>query len=161
MRVVYFILFIMMSSAYADENLPLDLSRVANRHGCASVPGFFDRPGMVDPPYVYGLLRGNKEDSAVFWCRSKSDVKKYKLIVVVAEDLQYGCNREIETENYPGGLSLVQANSESIKGFRDRFEHEPLPATAVNGGNIIVSYYDGVESSFFCYEGAWYVRIRH
>ena len=62
-------------------NLPQDLEALAELMDCGPVPGFFDRPGMVEPPYLYGYVPGWKGNSAVFWCYRSED-EPYLLVAM-------------------------------------------------------------------------------
>ncbi len=61
--------------------LPLDLSEVAKKHNCKEIANFLNLPGMIEPPYVYGYLNGEKENSAVFWCEDNRSDKKSLLFI--------------------------------------------------------------------------------
>src|SRR2546428_12688344 len=51
--------------------MPEELSAYAMSKGCEEVRDFFKRPGMINPPYVYGYLEGRREGSAVLWCERR------------------------------------------------------------------------------------------
>ncbi len=36
--------------------MPDELLKIAGRCDCEQVDGFYNRPSMIDPPYVYGFL---------------------------------------------------------------------------------------------------------
>ena len=63
--------------------MPEELSAYAMSKGCEEVRDFFKRPGMINPPYVYGYLEGRREGSAVFWCeRREAENRRFRLIVI-------------------------------------------------------------------------------
>src|SRR4051794_7353741 len=69
--------------------MPRDLVDFARANGCAPIDNFFERPGMINPPYVYGWLPGDKEKSVVFWCEKASkDRKLYNLLFKPADPKQ-------------------------------------------------------------------------
>lgn len=87
--------------------MPQELVGFARASGCEPINDFFDRPGMIDPPYVYGWLAGDKERSAVFWCQRPDDrAHPYRLMFRPADPGQLGCPATIEWRNPPGGLSI-------------------------------------------------------
>ena len=160
------IIFIILTSAAlqasAAGNFPLDLYAVAHAHDCEEIPEFMGRPGRVDPPYAYGYLKGKKEGSAVFWCRSKTDSNLFKLVIYVNNrDSKFKCKDEVETRNYPGGISLLKDQSISLAEFTYLGEKKKGPNIVGNKDNFIMSYYDGVESIFYCYDGKWLSLFRH
>src|SRR3990172_1931605 len=117
-RLVVFLLLGTMAllAAPSDEKqeckhqLPEELRNLAAGIGCKAVPGFYDRLGMVEPPYLYGYLPGDKEESAVFWCYREAESKPYLLVFV--EGL--GMAREgrltppLPRRTFPGAFPLYQ-----------------------------------------------------
>ena len=51
-------------AAEPSVTMPEELSAYAVSKGCEEVRDFFTRPGVVNPPYVYGYLEG-KEKAAL------------------------------------------------------------------------------------------------
>lgn len=51
--VLFSVLLTAMSFPSGDQ-LPEELREIARQLHCGPVPGFYDRPGIVDPPYLYG-----------------------------------------------------------------------------------------------------------
>lgn len=145
----------------AGCNLPLELRKIADKNGCKEIVDFMDRPAMVDPPYVYGYLKGNKEDSAVFWCQSKSESNLYKLVIYSKNNSAFKCPTVIETRNYPGGLSLFSDRARSLSEFK--YISNDMRGPKIKGlqNNFIMSYYDGVESIYYCHDGKWLNLFRH
>jgi len=43
--------------------MPDELLKIAEKCGCEQVDNFYNRPGMIGPPYVYGFLSGEEENS--------------------------------------------------------------------------------------------------
>jgi hypothetical protein len=141
--------------------MPQDLVEFAHTKGCIPIDNFYDRPGMVNPPYVYGWLSGNPEESAVFWCqKAEKSEKPYKLVFKVREPKRMeGCPAIIEWWNPPGGLSVEVRSHLSLSDFR--YVNEPKragPASTVLRARVIVDYYDGLMAIFYCYQGEWLVR---
>jgi len=71
-------------------------SRFRTRKRLYPIDNFFDRPGMVNAPFVYGWIPGDQE-SAVFWCRipATNTRKPYRLMFKPADPkLLSGCALE-------------------------------------------------------------------
>ncbi|MEO1019498.1 MAG: hypothetical protein AAFY56_17670 [Pseudomonadota bacterium] len=95
---------ILLTSQANTGQLPLGLTKSAGDNNCAPVTGFYDRPGMVEPPFVYGFLSGEREDNAVFWCEfDEGDDKYYRLVITHSERQDFGCPTTIDTRAFPGG----------------------------------------------------------
>jgi len=160
------VMFSLFDMTYCEPgSLPKELLEIAKRNGSKEVTGFYDRPGMINPPYVYGYLPCDKENSAAFWCQRQQKGKKiYYLMIMVKGNKcgPLGCPEKIEWHNYPKGLSVYKEMNTTLEHFyyvkdpkRKPPENEKLKH------NAILSEYDGVEELFYCYEGEWVVRIRH
>ena len=122
----YLLLAVMAAGAAAppkkpkgEGTLPDELLQIAKELGCGPVPGFYDRPGMVDPPYLYGWLPRDKEETAAFWCHRDDENKPYLLVFV--EGLGSGQEGSVTStlawSDYPGGLSLFDI--ENVVGWYD------------------------------------------
>ena len=132
----------------------------AHANGCEPMDDFFERPGMIDPPYVYGWLAGDKERSAVFWCKKIGDGKKpYRLMFKPADSKQLaGCPATIEWQDTPGGLSIETRPRLALRDFS--YVSTPSrtgPASVVTSAKVLVNYYDGLTDVFYCYRGEWLV----
>ena len=144
--------------------MPRDLSDYAHAQGCTPVDDFYDRPGMLNPPYVYGVVAGETEDSAAFWCKKPEKSDKPYLLVFKVKDSKGlgGCPDRIEWWNYPKGLSVESEPSVKLSDFH--FVADPKrsgPATSISNARVIMGEYDGVEDLFLCYQGAWLFEVRH
>jgi hypothetical protein len=73
--------------------MPRELVDFAHANGCTPINDIFERPGMVNPPFVYAWLPGNPADSAAFWCKkTEKSAKPYKLLFKVYDPKQMaGC----------------------------------------------------------------------
>src|SRR5713101_4951509 len=100
--------------------MPRELVDYAHANGCSPIDNFFERPGMVSPPFVYGWLAGSPEHSAVFWCKkTEPSDKPYKLMLKVSDPKQLaGCPVEIEWWNPPRGLSIETRSHLDLGDFR-------------------------------------------
>ena len=138
--------------------MPRDLIDFAAKNGCAPIRNFFDRPGMVDPPFVYGWAEGDREHSAAFWCQ-KQNSKSYELMFKVRDSkLMSGCPTSIDWPNPPAGLSVELRSTLSLNTFRDATDaNVPKPSGEVKNARVIVNYYDGLTDVFFCHRGRWLV----
>jgi hypothetical protein len=153
--------------------MPRELVDFARANGCEPIDDFFERPGMVDPPYVYGWLPGDKENSAVFWCKRKDDRDNpYNLMFISSaspESLSLanskqsgGCPAVIEWWNPPAGLSIETRPRLPLSDFR--YVTTPKrngPRMVVPNAKVLVSSYDGVTSVFYCHKGQWLVASYH
>ena len=130
--------------------------------GCEAVPGFYDRPGMVEPPYLYGYLPGNKEESAVFWCYREGESKPYLLVFVegLGMDGEGHITSTIPWQNFPGGLSLYETRQVPLSELR----YVDEPSKYGSEGKTtqyapLQSYYDGVITLFYRDGDRWLYEI--
>lgn len=147
--------------------LPEELLSYADQKGYGQVSDFYEnRPGMLNPPYTYGVLVGAKEDSAAFWVeRIENNKKKYFLIFMIKnkKDKEVcDCPEIIEWPNFPGGLSVFSRPGTPLDDFYyiDKPKKKVEPGAQMQSRGVL-SEYDGVESLFYCYNGKWVVRTRH
>lgn len=149
-------------SAYVPAEtyiLPEPLRSVAAQKQCAEVSEFFNRPGLVDPPYVLGYLGRDRESSAAFWCTRPTALEKYVLVIVAAKN---SCPDEISWQNYPGGLSVLRGARIPLSEFFYREDpRKKGPSGKYTSGPIIRSEYDGVGVLFFCHGGKWLAKQFH
>jgi hypothetical protein len=139
--------------------MPRELVDLAHANGCSPISDFFERPGMVNPPYAYGWLPGDPGSSAVFWCKGAAESKKpYKLVFKVADPKQLrGCSATIEW-SYPRGLSIETRHNLALRDFHYiTAPQRAAPTTVVANARVIVNEYDGPEDIFYCYGGEWLV----
>jgi len=149
----------LVSTGCAASSLPRDVRSAVEQYGCVEVPDFFDRPGMVEPPYVYGFAVGKQKDSFAFWCRVEP-TGKFRLYAI-AKSASLGCDALIvESDNYPGGLSVVPAGKMTLNDFKDVATGKKGPAS-VPKAPVLKSAYDGAEDYFYCHEGRWFRQFRH
>lgn len=155
-----------VSEAFGENHvMPREFVQYAEAHGCLQLSDFFDRPGSVNPPYVYGYLEGNEEDSGVFWCKKKiADDKPYLLMIFVRHTRASwsNCPQHIEWWNPPGGLSIHQEKSLTLGSFTKVADlHQSGPKKQRLEHNAIMSSYDGVSVVFYCHKGEWFFRMLH
>jgi hypothetical protein len=155
------------SNVLAEEKiklLPSDLLDVARSYQCDQINAFYDRPGMINPPYAYGYSEGPEEDSAVFWCEKKENNKRlFYLIIHSSPEIKgvQNCPNKIIWSNYPGGLSIYKDFHTTLDDFvyiRDTKKKAPPNLKMTH--NAILSEYDGKEELFYCHDGNWMVRQR-
>jgi hypothetical protein len=139
---------------------------VARNKGYEQVTEFYkNRPGILNPPYVYGYLPGPKENSAVFWCQKEHNDKQTFYLMFMFKNRTHklcNCPDVIEWHNYPKGLSICSGRDVMLDGFV--YINEPkkeVPKNVRLIHNAILSEYDGVEEIFYCHDGEWVVMIRH
>jgi hypothetical protein len=145
--------------------MPREFVQYAEAHGCLQLSDFFDRSGPVNPPYVYGYLKGSEEDSGVFWCKKKIADDKPHLLMIFARHKEISsstCPQHIEWWNPPGGLSIHQDKSLTLGSFMKVTDpHQSGPKNQRLEHNAIMSSYDGVSVVFYCHRGEWYFGMSH
>lgn len=146
--------------------MPRDLVAYGRVKGCEQVRDFYDRPGVLGPPYVYGYLPGPLDDSAVFWCQTGPGAKRQVWLVVKRDRAVrgYDCAEKVRWPLYPGGLSIERAGVASDEFFYLAEWDQPkrvVPGTTQLIGHAIQSEYDGLEAMLYCYRGEWIIRVRH
>lgn len=155
------VLVLATSLACSAASLPLDVRAAADNFHCEEIAEFAERPGMLDPPYIYGYVGDKKSESVVFWCRDKKVPRRFKL-VVHTRNPAFQCPPVIETNSYPGGLSLFSDESLSLSLFS--YVASGKKASSVPQrprGKFIRSHYDGAEDIYYCSDGQWLHLFRH
>jgi hypothetical protein len=155
--------------------MPRELVDFARANGCSPIDDFFERPGMINPPYVYGWISGAAEDSAVFWCKKagKSD-KPYNLMFTVRDTATRtlkvpapkqlsGCPAIIEYWNGPAGLSVETRSKLELRQFHRVTDPRPQsggPTEVVANARVIVNDNgDGLTELFYCFRGQWLINL--
>jgi len=144
--------------------IPEELHEFAKDNGCSPIEDFYERPGMLGPPYVYGYLPGPQETSAVFWCQKQEDSKRKFFLLFMFENTDHeltNCPHKVEWGNYPRGLSIYNDRETDLGGFvylNDPMRKGPKEKMM---NNAVLSEYDGVGVVFSCYKGEWLIRQRH
>jgi hypothetical protein len=146
--------------------MPRDLVEYGRAKGCEQVLDFYDRPGALGPPYIYGYLPGRPKSSVVFWCQTGQTADRKFWLVVKRDRVVkgYDCAEKVEWPRHPGGLSIERAGvagGEFIYLSEWEQPKRVVPSTVQLTGNAIQSEYDGLEATFYCYRGEWIVRMRH
>ncbi len=160
----------------AAQTLPEELRRAAAKHGCVADSSFFERPGMVLPPYVYGVFPGDEENSAAFWCEIPGGALKHRLVFVTrpprsvdldaAARIPEKCPETLDWWNPPGGLAIYGGGERgrgvrvSLRDFRSvTSPRRELGLTDSTAYAPLRDYYDGAETLFYCHNGQWLYRI--
>ena len=157
-------------SAYSETAImPQELIEFAEKNNCTQLADFFDRrPGPVNPPYVYGYLPGDEENSAVFWCKNTGSASHPYSLMFMHRDSEMElrklkeCPFRIEWDNPPRGLSVYKNRRTTLEGFV--YLDDPkrkVPENVRLSHNGISSYYDGVTELFYCHQGKWLVSQSH
>jgi hypothetical protein len=145
--------------------MPREFVQYAEAHGCMQIEEFFDKTGAMNPPYVYGFLKGDAEGSGAFWCKKKiADDKPYVLLIFLRRPnvSSLTCPRQIEWWNSPGGLTVHREKVLTLDSFKKISDaHQPGSKHQRLEQNVIMSSYDGVSVMFYCHNGEWYYRMTH
>src|SRR5439155_1320500 len=127
-----FLLFVALPLVGQDGTLPQTLREHARQIGCSEVGGFYDHPGRVDPPYVWGYVDSTLdrfgERSAVYWCDRKAGPERYLLVVWVSDTslaTAQRCPPTIAWHNHPYGLHLLRNCRGTALGGRERRIRDP------------------------------------
>ena len=157
---------IVSSAVYAEHYvMPKDLVQYAENNDCVQLSEFFNRPGALNPPYVYGYLKGSEADSGALWCKkTKADNKPYLLLIYTNDSskAQLTCSNQIEWWNPPGGLSIHRETSLGLSSFSKLSDpHQTGPRNQRLVHNVITSSYDGVSVLFYCHQGEWFYKMSH
>ncbi len=152
--------YVANSNAQTTLMMPQELVEAVRSSGCEPISDFFERPGMIDPPYVYGWLAGDKEKSSVFWCKQADDgLTPYRLMFIPAKSQQPGgCPAVLKWHDAPRGLSIEKRARLVLRKFR--YVDTPtrqVPPHTVADAKVLVNYYDGVRDVFYCDKGSWVV----
>ncbi len=150
------------TTAFAIDHLlmPRELVEFGITTGCVPIDNFFDRPGMVNPPYVYGWLPGDQGKSAAFWCKNTGkSAKPYSLKFKVSDPKRMqGCPAAIDWSDFPGGLSVETRSHIALSDFHSIVSSQRTgPSVEVSNVKVLVNYYDGLSNTFYCYKGDWLV----
>ncbi len=145
--------------------IPEELHEFAKKNGCSPIEDFYERPGMLGPPYVYGYLPGPQKESAVLWCQRGEKDERTFFLLFMFENTQHElarCPNKIEWKNsYPGGLSVYKDQETDLEEFvYHNPPHQRGPKRRMTN-NAIQNRYDGLGILFYCYQGEWLYRIRH
>src|SRR5436309_14754914 len=137
--------------------MPQELVQVASENKCSQISDFYEeRSGPVNPPYVYGYLPGDEEDSAVFWCFDEKALHDPYVLLFVYKRTDHEltkCPNKIQWNSPPGGLSVFRDRKTTLEGFV--YLNNPkrkVPQNKTLSNNAIRSYYDGFEQIFYHYQ---------
>ena len=138
------------SQNYSGQ-LPKDFSRKGKEINCGPVPDFYDRTGMIEPPFFYGFHPGPKENSAIFWCFSEKE-ESYFLVSIVKNKI----DSFFAWHNYPGGLSLADSKTWELSEFSYvKNPDKKGPKGEFTKFTPIKDEYDGLITLFYKHEDEW------
>lgn len=146
------------SSALAQPGvLPRDLQDLASGAQCDPVPDFYSKEGLVDPPYVYGVLDGERGYSVAFWCVRRAD-RSTRLVIAQGGRVI----RDFKWDNPPDGMYLIELRDVRLREWLriDNWSSRG-PDRVVERKRAIYGESEGVETYFVEVEGEWYFRILH
>lgn len=158
--------------------IPEDLFQYGRQRNCLQINSFYkDRPGVTQPPYVFGLMtkkpnvakgRDGKpiwfnDYSAAFWCHKEGDKPREFTLLLNFDGGTLGmgsCPETIEKQEYIGGLSVIELSHDPLTEYFD-----PITKAKYNGAGVetatgpaILSEYDGVGFVYYCYKKHWLVK---
>lgn len=144
-----------------DLVLPKDLVAIAKENNCSELKDYYDRPGMVQPPYAYSS--GERSSAAVFWCKkNQPDERPYLLLFTPGKGaLNRECASKLDWWNRPRGLIVGNSIRLPLKGFSyfDRPDHE-VAEDGSAAGALVIDTYDGLTTYFYCHRGQWVFETR-
>ena len=157
------------ASSLQNGVLPETLRQDAQHRGCSEIADFYDRPGRIDPAYVFGYLDSKLDqfgdNSAIYWCQRPAGAERYLLVVWLSDSAvsyAFKCPRTIAWRNYPGGLRVARHERLALSDFWYRDDPKRHgPSGAMTDGPVIETEYDGVGARFFCHAGTWLVQQLH
>ncbi len=131
------------------------LASVAKENGCKGEP----------TGYVSGYLSGEDKSTGVFWCVRDLDAEKDRILIVVVNRHPHGtlkCPNVLRSINQPQKLTILRDEKIPLSWFvvRDK-PSQTGPAGRYTSGPVIDTGDDGVGEQWFCYKGAWLVRVYH
>jgi len=158
--VVLFALVLISKGAIGQQSyFPILVFQWATARGCAAIPEWYNQEDIFDPPYVMGWLPGNREESAAYWCVSKNNSRKVRLIF----EGESKCPKEIEWDsNRLLGLSVVNERL-PLEWFTywDDPKQRKGPTKVATRGPIVYAGDSGAGLYFYCYREKWLVRVVH
>ena len=141
--------------------MPKELVEIAKSRSCEPLIDFFDREGLVDPPYALGYLLGSRDASAVFYCRRARE-EILLMVAILDNRSKLSCPTEIPYPGSSGGLRIFHGKRVPLNQFRYMEPpHRYGPKSEFTRGPIIESYYDGVRDWFYCHNGKWLRQFWH
>ena len=145
--------------------MPELLVSFAAKHQCEQIDDYYNRPGPVLAPFVFGVAKGSSEKSAAFWCKRKKDDGSYvSVLMFMLVDKNWTIHKsgELEWINGASGLSLYSIE-EPFMGFQKLKDiHQAnMPKDKSFEGRGVSSSYDGTEETFVMHNGEWWVRQLH
>lgn len=146
------------SSALAQPGvLPKDLHDLAARAQCDPVPDFYAKEGVVDPPYAYGVLEGDRAQSAAFWCIRRTD--RSTRLVIAQREVVIG---DFKWDNPPDGMRVVELHAVQLREWRRIDDWSSRgPDRVRDRKRAIYCESEGVQTYFIEVDGAWYFRVLH
>ena len=149
--------------------LPQTLREDARRMKCEPIGDFYERPGRIDPVYVFGYWDRDAdefgEQSAIYWCERSEEAEPYLLVVWFSDaggGAAFLCPRSVSGQNYPGGLRILRDERLPLTAFLYRDDPRLSgPADGFTNGPVIESRYDGAGERFYCHAGRWLFQQFH
>jgi hypothetical protein len=173
---IIFLLSVSLASACAPnspslnylyrEQYPLDLVQYMNLHGCQPDMEFLaDHSSGGRPPFLYGFLTRQEDESAIMWCYRMEGSRRRNLLLIMAKTenarKKLACPKAIESEFLIGSLSHGTANYlNTLEGFapiRQSGQSKIANSRVSLPAEHIVSTRRGEVTVFACHEGEWWV----
>ena len=144
--------------------MPELLVSLAAKHQCEQIDDYYNKPGQVLAPFVFGVAKGSSEKSAAFWCkRKKGDGSYVSVLMFMLVDKDWSIHKagELEWINAAKGLSLFSVKEPFSEFTKLKAEHQiNMPKAKGFEGRGVSSSYDGIEETFVMYKGECDISIR-
>lgn len=162
------LLYFHFSRADNEEKIlimPDEIVKFAEANGYTQFEDFYNnRPGQVDPPYVYGYIPYDewheKYNSVAFWCKKigEKDRKAYLIFARREGYFDFKIEDILEFWGAGGGLLIRNDTVSTLDEFYFWKTEKPGPLGIKLTHPLVISYYDGIATDFYKYNGEWLVR---
>jgi hypothetical protein len=154
---VSLIMFSFLSFLYSDiAIMPREVIRIISSLNCVPYEKFYDvYDTIIDPPFIYGVCGGERENSVAFWCKKK-DKDIFILFIAIRKDSKWETEKILETTNIPGGLSLSFVKDYSLDGFYMIATHKYQKGKFT--GIMLRNEIEGTYDLFVKYKGKWLIE---
>jgi hypothetical protein len=139
----------------ADDRTEISLANLAKASGCKGEP----------TSYVSGYFSPDDKLSGVFWCTRDPEAEGDRFLIVVVNrhpQRQLRCPSVLRSANPPQQLRILRDKRIPLSEFVVRNNpSQEGPSGRYTTGSVIDTGDDAVGEQWFCYNGAWLVRVYH